>query len=260
MKENGRNYYNKAIGKKYSNRQHKKKVPKVIKIVIAVFIVFIALFMAYVSDYYHSEDVSQYMKDTSSVSVINFSDCIFFDGPGEQEAVIFYPGAKVEAEAYAPLMFKLAREGVDCFLVKMPFNLAVFGINKADDILAAYDYEHWYMAGHSLGGAMAASYTAEHIGEIEGVILLAAYSAKDLTDPRIAVLSLYGNEDGVLNMQKLEKGREMVSENYTEVCIEGANHAGFGNYGEQKGDNKASLTNEEQQERTIEEIIKFIRR
>lgn len=91
----------------------------------------------------------------------------------------------------------------------------------------------------------------------EGLILLAAYPTKELKSDSLSVLSVYGSEDGVLNMEKLEKGRELMPPNHTELCIEGGNHAGFGNYGEQKGDKKAEIDREEQQEQTVEAVLKM---
>lgn len=63
--------------------------------------------------------------------------------------------------------------GVDCFLVEMPCNLAILGMNKADEIMESYEYDHWYLSGHSLGGAMAANYAAENYQELEGLVLMA---------------------------------------------------------------------------------------
>ena len=85
---------------------------------------------------------------------------VFLDGSGTNHALIFYPGAKVEYTAYVPLFYELAAQGLDCFVVKMPGNMAILGMNKAEDIMAEYDYESWYLSGHSLGGAMAANFAA----------------------------------------------------------------------------------------------------
>ena len=52
----------------------------------------------------------------------------------------FYPGGKVEETAYAPMLHYLAEQGMDVFLVKMPFRLAVFGMNKADHVMKQHDY------------------------------------------------------------------------------------------------------------------------
>ena len=191
-------------------------------------------------------------QSSDSVSVTTISNGIFFDGNGTDTALIFYPGAKVEYTAYAPLMMELAENGVDCFLLEMPYNMAIFGLNRADAIMESYSYDHWYLAGHSLGGAMAASYAANHTNQLDGLILFAAYATSSLGD--LPTLAIYGGEDGVLNMEKLEDGVQ-YAQDYTEVCIAGGNHAGFGSYGVQSGDGEASITQEEQWEQTVEEIM-----
>ena len=238
-------------------RNHKRKITGIIAGAVVAFLA--AFCVYYVNDYYHSEAVVEdYLQGTAQVTVSEINEGLFLDGAGEETAMIFYPGAKVEYTAYVPLLMELAEEGVDCFLVKMPCNLAIFGMNKADDIMVAYDYENWYMAGHSLGGAMAASYASEHIADLDGIALLAAYPTKSLISEGFEVLSVYGSEDFVLNMEKLEEGREFVPEAYTEICIEGGNHAQFGAYGAQEGDGTATISAEEQWTTTIEEIMKMI--
>ncbi|MCI8992392.1 MAG: alpha/beta fold hydrolase [Eubacterium sp.] len=233
----------------------KKKLKKIGVIILAVFAVLMIACIVYVKDYYHSDEtVTDFLTGTETVSVTEIGNGLFLDGPGEETAMIFYPGAKVEYTAYLPLFTNLAEQGIDCFLLKMPGNLAVFGKNRADDVLENYEYESWILAGHSLGGAMAASYASEHPKELDGLILLAAYPTKSLTAGQLFVQSIYGSEDWVLNMQKLEDGRQYMPENYSEICINGGNHAGFGAYGEQKGDGKAKINREEQWEKTVDAI------
>lgn len=229
---------------------------KKIIIPLMIIVLFLAAGAWYVGDYYHSsEEAGQFLKKDGVVKAVEIEEGLFLDGPGEEDAVIFYPGAKVEYTAYVPLLYQLAENGVDCFLVKMPFNLAVLGQNKADNLLEQYDYSKWYLSGHSLGGAMAASYAAEHTGELEGLILLAAYPTKNLNVDGFSVLSVYGSEDGVLNMEKYNEGKSLMPETYTELCIKGGNHAYFGNYGAQKGDGKADISREAQQEQTVDAIL-----
>ena len=213
----------------------------------------------YVNDYYHTdENVQEYLQKKDSVSVTEMSDGLYLDGPGDNAAMIFYPGAKVEYTAYLPLLSDLAEQGIDCFLIKMPCNLAFFGQNKAEKIMDSYEYDHWYLSGHSLGGAMAASYASGHLESLNGLVLLAAYPTKSLKSDSFSVLSLYGSEDGVLNMEKVEEGKAYMPVDYAEVCIEGGNHAQFGNYGEQKGDHAADISREEQQAQTVEAILKMM--
>ena len=129
----------------------------------------------------------------------------------------------------------------------MPFDLAVLDANAADGLQGSFpEIKHWYMAGHSLGGAMAATYISNHSTNFDGLILLAAYSTADLSQTPLKVISIYGSNDQVLNREKYQINLVHLPSDYLEYIIEGGNHAYFGMYGLQKGDGMATLTNEVQ--------------
>ena len=155
-------------------------------------------FFLYISDYYRAGDKTLKALESDSVSVTQAEYGWFFDGPAENRCLIFYPGAKVDETAYAPLMHVLAANGVDVCLVRMPFHLAAFGMNTADGVMAQSEYDRWYIGGHSLGGAVAANYAAVH--DLDGVILLASYPTRDVDEP---MLIICGSEDGVVNQKRL---------------------------------------------------------
>jgi len=234
------------------------------RIIISICILTALLFGAagiYINDFYRAEDAA--LAAFASGEVL--SDRVTVFRPAEpvaaEEAVglMFYPGGKVEASAYAPLLRGLAEQGITCVLLEMPANLAVLDKNAAEGIAEQIpEVDRWYIGGHSLGGAMAASFVAEHAEEFEGLILLAAYSTEDLTNSDVAVLSIYGSEDGVLNRNAYEENRNNLPEGMTEVVIDGGNHAQFGEYGSQEGDGEATISGDEQREVTVDTIIKFI--
>ena len=231
---------------------------KHLKWMIPLFVVIViaAGFLFYTGSYYHAEpEAGAALESDNVVSVTQTEFGWFFDGTSEENVLVFYPGAKVEESAYAPLMHLLAEQGMDVFLVKMPFRLAIFGSNKMDGISQVNDYKNRYIGGHSLGGAMAADYAAGHDEQLDGVILLAAYPTKALAG-HLNVLSIYGSDDQVLNREKLADGKQYVQGSYNEYVIEGGNHAQFGNYGEQKGDGKALVTADEQQSATVDIILR----
>ena len=114
------------------------------------------------------------------------------------------------------------------------------------------------MAGHSLGGSMAASYISKNADTFDGLILLAAYSTADLTDSGLYVSSIYGSEDGVMNREKYGEYMTNLPTGTAETVIDGGNHAGFGMYGEQKGDGQAKISAAEQIGQTAEIIEHFI--
>ena len=224
-----------------------------------IIVLLAAVFLCYTGRYYHADaKAAQALVSDPEVRVTETDHGWFFDGPSEDTGLVFYPGGKVDETAYAPLLHLLAAEEMDACLVKMPFHLAVFGRDKAQEVMDQYDYSRWYVGGHSLGGAMAAGFAAEHGETLEGVILLAAYPTDPL-DPDMSEILIYGSEDEVLNMQSLEESRQYAPEHVTEHIIKGGNHAQFGSYGEQKGDGKASLCMEEQIEETVQVIAGAVR-
>jgi len=174
--------------------------------------------------------------------------------------LIFYPGGKVDHLAYLPLMAELAERGIFCALVEMPFDLAVFGVNAAQGIREMHpDIKEWYIGGHSLGGSMAASYLDGHRDEFKGLVLLASYSTADLSDSNLSVISVYGTEDGVLNMDKYEKYKTRLPASLTESVITGACHAGFAMYGAQKGDGDPTLDTASQIEICAMTVASYIK-
>lgn len=215
----------------------------------------------YLSNGYRADGAALAAMTQSSETVRKYQDgnVLFFVPPEPMAGVIFYPGGKVQCEAYAPLMQACAEKGVLCALVRMPCNLAVLNPNAADGIQEKYpEVPSWYMAGHSLGGAMAASYVSKHTEEYDGLILLAAYSTADLGGTALRAVSVYGSEDGVMNRDKYAKCRANLPEGFEEHVIDGGCHAYFGNYGPQDGDGVPSISNQEQIARTAEIIVEAV--
>lgn len=215
----------------------------------------------YISDYYHAEEAALTVMGSRTTDDVIVSEkdgmAVFLPRGGTDTGIIFYPGGKVEYSAYAPLLYRCAQQGITCVLVEMPGNLAVLDINAADGIRERYTHVNdWYLAGHSLGGAMAASYLASNSEAYGGIILLAAYATETLDGER--VLSIYGSEDKVLNMEKYEENKNNLPADYTEIIIQGGCHAFFGNYGVQDGDGEPTITVEEQQKITAQAIAEFV--
>ena len=226
---------------------------RIVSTVIIVICLLVFLFFGYTGNYYRTTDKNA-LKSTPDVSVSETDYGYFFDGPSEDKCLIFYPGGLVEDTAYSALLKIIAAKGYDCALVNMPFNLAVFNSSAAENVRKEYSYSDYYLGGHSLGGAMAADYAASHSEEYKGLLLLAAFPTKDLSESSLNVLSIYGSSDHVLELQKFKEARTLMPQSYTEKMIKGGNHDHFGNYGHQKGDRKASITNEMQQKETADLI------
>lgn len=223
----------------------KKKWPKRLVIaLIAVMLFGAGGFYAYVSDYYHAGDASlRLTQEMKTAGVLEESDqAIEIGEPQTKTGIVIYPGAKVDPYAYVPLANELSNCGYYCVIAKMPFNLAFFGIDAADSLMnSAPEIEEWWIAGHSLGGAMAAQFASVHSDELSGVFLLAAYAAVDLSTTNLEVKLIYGSNDGVLNRIALEENAgNLPADSQTKVIV-GGNHAGFRDYGPQDGDGECVI-------------------
>ncbi|WP_371410838.1 alpha/beta hydrolase [Streptococcus macedonicus] len=187
---------------------------------------------------------------------------MFFQSSGTAKAsIVFYQGALVEETAYANLAKNLAQEGFDVYLLKTPLNLPVLSSNKALKVIAKNNLSNVYLAGHSLGGVVACLNAADSDSQaISGLILLASYLSEktDLSDSDLKVLSITTSNDKVLHWDNYEKAKKRLPGDTEYLTIVGGNHSGFGDYGKQTKDGKATISQTEQENQIISAITNFI--
>jgi dienelactone hydrolase len=177
--------------------------------------------------------------------------------------LILYPGGRVDARAYAPTARALAQEGYLVVIVPMPLNLAIFAPDRAAEVMAAFPgIDRWAVGGHSLGGAMSARFAYQNPEAVEGLVLWAAYPAStdDLSGYSLSVTSIYGTRDGLATEDKIAASRPLLPLDTSWVAIEGGNHAQFGWYGPQSGDQAATISREEQQKQIVAATLALLSR
>ena len=240
----------------------KRKILIPIILIVIMLAIAVAASAVYLGDYYRADEgaISSFLPSENITVTALENGNVVFEPLNATKGFIFYPGGKVEHNAYKPLMAELAKEGILCVLIKMPFNLAVFDINAADGIQAQYpQIEDWYIGGHSLGASMAASYLENNLESYDGLVLLGAYSTADLSDTELKALSIYCSEDRVMNREKYDENKSNLPADFTEIVIEGGCHAYFGMYGAQDGDGTPTISVGEQISITVDCIIEMIK-
>lgn len=231
----------------------KKKV-FVKRIVVVLFFLIICTvgFVVWASFYYKADTIAISTFETlESSGKAEKVDNMILMHPSSSNGtgIIFYPGAKVETIAYIPLFEELRQHGFTCVLIEMPLHLSFFNSNAADDVYELVpSINNWYIAGHSLGGAMASDYASKNPEKVEGLIVMGAYVYGNY--PPTRALTVYGTFNA-----DLEKNID-YSDNI--VIIDGGNHAQFGNYGKQKGDPDSTISSKDQQVQTVNAIVQFI--
>lgn len=179
-----------------------------------------------------------------------------FGDPKSETGFIFYQGAKVDPAAYSYIGQQLAEKGHFVTIPKLPFNIALLNANEGLSIIDDHpDVKRWYLIGHSLGGS-AASTILDESPKIKGIIFLASYPIDAIDTPSLTV---YGGRDGVLPVKDIEASKAEVRSDATFHLIEDGNHANFGMYGKQKGDNSSPLSAKEQQDETLTVIDAFLK-
>lgn len=226
-----------------------KKKLKIIGLLFTIVCVFCtSYFYVYVNDYYEAFpeafDVYQRVDYTKegNYTILSNEKC-------GDTGIIFYPGAKVETEAYLPFLEKLVQKGYTCVLVEMPFYMAIFDVDRAQGVFDLdLDIDSWYMAGHSMGGNMASIFASDNQDSIDGLLLVGAYNYKEYPDEK--TITIYGSFND--NLEKY------VEDDKNVVVIEGGNHAQFGYYGPQEGDPNATISVNDQQDIAVDYIDEFI--
>ena len=165
-------------------------------------------------------------------------------GVASGTGLVFIPGAKVDPYAY---MYKLSeiveRTGATIVITKPILNLAFFDQRPLETFTAdAPGVDRWFVGGHSLGGVRACMLADDDA--VAGVVLFGSYCANDLADSGLEVVSIGGSRDGLSTPEKIADARPLLPADATVVEIEGLNHAGFGDYGVQPGDDTATISNE----------------
>ena len=170
------------------------------------------------------------------------------DGPVTASTVglVYYPGGRVAHESYVPTAAEIvaaADRPALVVVVDAPLNLAVLAPDRADRVRERYpEVSAWAVGGHSLGGAMACRHAAGSAEAYDGLVLHAAYCDRDVAETGLDVLSVLGGADGVIDAERERAFRSNLPADARIVELDGVNHAGFGAYGSQPGDDPASLS------------------
>ncbi|GAB3725369.1 alpha/beta hydrolase [Nocardiopsis nanhaiensis] len=236
--------------------------------VLVVLVIAAVAFVAWGLNAYRAEpDPLARAAADPAVNVERGDDAVVIT-PAEEASgtgVVFYPGARVEADAYvaswAPVV---GATGVTVVLPDLRLNLAVLDVDRADSAVEeAPEVSEWYLGGHSMGGAMSALHLGDDDAEDrwKGLILWASYATEDagLADrDDLRVLSVSGDLDPLVAPDDVEVWRVNLPTDAAVVAVEGMNHSQFGAYGEQPSDNEPELTDEQAHEALAEATSAFL--
>jgi hypothetical protein len=174
--------------------------------------------------------------------------------------LVFQPGARVDPRAYVPMLSEVSRQGVIVFVVKPPFGIGFLAMTAPHAFIDRHpEVTSWTLAGHSLGGVVAATFAHDHPGLVRGLALWASYPVDSLADRSdLAVASVSGTRDGFTTPADIEASRPLLPGDTAYTPVEGAVHAYFGDYGEQPGDGTPTVSRPEAQRQIVAATVALL--
>lgn len=192
------------------------------------------------------------------VAVQDAGDSVVMTPTGTEngKGIVFIPGAKVDPYAYMATFRQVVAGGTTVVITKPTLNLAFFDTRPLSRFEShAPDVATWAVGGHSLGGVRACQLAQD----ADGLLLLGSYCANDISTSYIDVLSVSGSRDGLSTPAKVAAARHLLPSTATMTEIDGSNHADFGAYGAQPGDDSATISPTDARQQISAAIEEWVR-
>ncbi|MCA1734268.1 MAG: alpha/beta hydrolase, partial [Acidobacteria bacterium] len=233
------------------------------------------LLMAYLPLSYSARGVDEsVMRPGDGIEVVEGTRSIAFTplaGAESNPGLLFIPGGMVDPRAYAPLLRSVARAGHPALLVKLPslggrHAMGEQGREEAvGRALAALDRapgdRTWIVAGHSLGGALAARVGRHNPPRMRGLALIGTTHPRDFSLAAYPhpVVKIYATRDRIAPLGRMKANAANLPPSTRWIAIEGGNHSQFGWYGFQLLDGRAGISREAQQEQLLRALLDMLR-
>ncbi len=174
--------------------------------------------------------------------------------------VVFYAGNPVDYRDYGTLCKRVASAGYLVISTEFPLDTASLDIQAAEEHMKHYpEIKEWFLMGHSHGGGSAATEASLSPELFKGVILISAQSFPCHLPDNYPVLTFHAEHDlAVPYIEHKLLVAQLYNTDLTDIYIEGANHAQFGDYGVQSNDGKATISKKKQLNITMKHIMKFL--
>jgi dienelactone hydrolase len=241
-----------------------RRVGAVLLAVAGVIVVVIVAFLVYASLVFEGDreaSLDAWRSDGVEITVTDRSIVIEPTTGATDTGLVFVPGAKVQPSAYLYKMAGIAEAtGMTVVITEPTFNLAFFDTRPLSELTRdAPGVEHWYVGGHSLGGVRACQLAASDSGpEVVGLMLFGSYCVDDLSDSGLEVLSIVAENDGLSTPDDVASRSGNLPDDAVTVLIEGANHASFGDYGDQPGDGSATIDRQTARAEIADAVAEFV--
>lgn len=252
-----------SVTEKYYTKSSPLKHMSKRKIFRIVWFSIVGTFLIWNWSTFQSRNLPEGTFDSSAdVTVTESDDKITFSPTGSvrQPEVIFFQGGMTDPKAYAPLCRRIAENGFTCHLIKMSWRLPQYDYEKISQMFDLNSGQY-VLGGHSQGARMAAQFVYENPNLMKGLFLLGTSTPRDidLSNLSIPTIKLYAEHDGLASVEEVMEFKNKLPRNTKLALISGGNHSQFGFLGQLFLDDNPTISLEEQQQQTLEQLILFFK-
>lgn len=208
------------------------------------------------------------MKSGRRVQVVDTASAIrFVPAAAAERGLLFFPGGLVDPEAYVPIARRVAEEGHEAVIVRVPFR-GMFNIASRQDVakqgaelIDAGNASEWVIAGHSKGGVYASTFASRFPDRTAALVLAGTSHPREisLVSLQAPVTRLVAERDLLASPERAAATRHNLPPHAEQIVIAGANHSQFGYYGFQPGDLVATISRERQQAILMDALLEALR-
>ena len=169
-------------------------------------------------------------------------DLIYTPATPNGSGILIMHGALIMPQSYANTAAYFAARGYTVFMPWGPGRLSIIAVERVAAELPDFGLDHWFFIGHSMGGMASLEMIEKHGAKPTAVALWAAAMPADFSGIDVPILYIWGDNDGLLPVERLEASKKNLPKHVNFVTLEGANHKNFAMYSHQFFDKKAKVS------------------
>ena len=189
-----------------------------------------------------TDSSENYMSGTGFTAVEQDDGSLLFTPAANNgHGIVIMHGALILPKSYAYSAAYFAQLGYTVYLPNGPGRMSIAAVADTAKKINDSAIEEWFFIGHSMGGMASLEIISAHDVKAQAVALWATSMPSDYSNVEAPILFIWGDTDGLLPEERLERAKDNLPQSVEYITLEGANHKNFAMYTHQFFDSEATI-------------------